>query len=145
MNKYSEEFRWGLCPRTSVLLGPLGMSMIWRVRMLSGLLPDLSGIGHVKECSGAGGVMTRYIVAGHNQLAWGPHWGHFTASLAEAPDGRSALLLDYSCHERNGFFTSRIRDYIRVADDLSLIGQFRWMLGGRARLLGYFRLEHIRG
>jgi len=142
---YEKMFREGQCPVGRALLREDGSPSEWRVRMVSGPVPDLSRLHHRKRFESVQGV-----ILGHNVTDVVGKWGRFSVRHSPVPgkngllDGGMALCLDYS--GRNGSIVSRVRDYVRLpwaADRRVMVGQFRLLLLGRERILGYFLLEEL--
>lgn len=137
-------FLAGKAPEPVTLLGPDSLPAQWRVRMLTGLIPNMGGPQFRHRKLFVPGV----TIGGCNVLFSDFRWGWFqlekdTYSVEAGGDDEPVLLINYDV-KKNNCVTGRIRDYVRATMNPNvLIGRFHYMWRGRPRFLGYFTLTRI--
>lgn len=99
------------------LLAPDGGAREWRVRILTGLIPNMGGriLRHRKRFYLAGGK-----VRGVNVLCNALYWGYHDVLPGWGRDGRLAMVLDYGV-PCNSFLTNHITDVVRTTEDPTLL------------------------
>jgi len=102
-----------------------GDPLEWRVRILTGLIPDMSGwMRHRKRV-----YMSPHLdeqekiqvrVVGCNIVREDVRWGYFYPKAGWGLDGRPCLVLDYDV-PCNSFLTNHIKDRVRATSDPRLL------------------------
>lgn len=111
----------------------------WRVRILTGLVPDMGGrlLRHRKRFYLSS---VNNSVRGVNVVRDACYWGHHVVRPGWGRDGRPATVLDYG-GQGNTLFTRNLVDVVRTTDDPDLlIGK----LYSGDWFGGYFTLARIR-
>lgn len=120
MKNYEKEFGDAHRPHIFDLMGK------WRVTVLTGGIPDMSHVGHIKAIEQKGGRLE-----GHNRLLWLIPWGYF----------------DIHVSQKSAWFYYRnmdAADELRQADRNTLIGRYELDMGLlEGRVYGYFRMERM--
>ena len=124
MDEFLEKtYQNGTPPNPSELWG------VYKIKMLTGIFPDLSRFGHIKKF-----YSMNSNVVGCNSFNHHFKWGYFKVYTS------SKTVIDYDL--KVNWFSRRIKDnVVTITPQKLYLGKFYYMIFGKPRFIGYFTME----
>ncbi|MBI2591608.1 MAG: hypothetical protein HYW34_02940 [Candidatus Brennerbacteria bacterium] len=118
---------------------PIELKGIYKITMQTGIIPNLSWLGHIKTFSHFISPYNFNVVGCNSFNGWF-RWGYFEVQRHYLSVSPFFTVIDYDL--KANWLSRRIKDTIVTIMPKQLyLGKFHYMIFGKPRFLGYFTME----